>query len=58
LEGETALEELDCLFEQRDEGVWVAADVIECFSDGGEDLSGIAEFVNDRVKTGDARLTI
>jgi hypothetical protein len=58
LEAKTALEELDCLFEQRDERVWVAADVIECFSDGGEDLSGIAEFVNDRVTTGDERLTI
>jgi pyruvate-formate lyase-activating enzyme len=58
LEAKTALEELDCLFEQRDKGVWVAADVIECFSDGGEDLSGIAEFVNDPVKTRDRRLTI
>lgn len=44
MEGETALEELDCFFEEGDEGARVAAYVVERFGEGGEDLGCVAGF--------------
>lgn len=44
MEGEAALEELDCFFEEGDEGAGVTTYVVERFGEGGEDLGRVAGF--------------